>query len=121
MDLLFLVGQANQDGVIFDLDRVGLDILASWPTQNLAGAHVELRAMPGAGQDVTLQISLVEWAADVGAIIGEGVDATLDFGQANQFAIGLYGERSTLFYLISVGNFEKFGHAFPLIEQRLLM
>src|SRR5579883_2935206 len=87
MEILFFIGQANEDRVVLDFDGIGQDVLARGTSQDLAGADVELRAVPGTGQHVSLQFALVQGTADVGAVVGEGVDAALYFGQADEFAV----------------------------------
>lgn len=96
---LFFLGEANEDGFVLDFDGVGMEVLARGTAQHLAGAHVELRAMPGAGQRAALQLALVEGSADMGTIIGKGADLALHLCQTDWLAIHLYRVKLALFDL----------------------
>ena len=93
---LLCVRQLDHDGVALYLYGIRQNILASRATQDLAGAYIELGAMPGTGEHIAIKLALVEWAADVRAVVGEGVNFAIDFCQADRLAIYLYGHQLTI-------------------------
>jgi hypothetical protein len=113
---LFFVGQLHEDGVIFDFDGIGEDILARGSAQDFAGAHIELGAVPGTGENVPFQFTLVERTADVSTVVGEGIDAAFDSGKTDQFSVHFERQGATFFYVINPGYFEKLCHSlcFPI-------
>src|SRR5215831_11985160 len=94
-----LFWQADQDILTFDLYRISLDVLTCGTTQYFACTHVELRAMPWAGQHVAIEFALAEWAADMSAGIGEGTDDTTRSGQTDWLTIDLYRHKFAFFYV----------------------
>ena len=54
----------------------------------LAGRHVELKAVPGAGDDAALELPLAERAALVGADAVEGVERAADVEQGDDSLAG---------------------------------
>lgn len=108
--MLFFFGEADEDGLVFDFDGVGMEVLACGTAQYLAGAHVELRAMPGAGQRAALQLALVEGSADMGAIIGKGTDLALHLCQADWLTINFYRVKLAFFDLFQASCFIELSH-----------
>ena len=85
----FLAGNQMRTSIRADAVRPG-DFRVGLGAQHLAGGYIELRAVPGTGEHLAVQFAFAEGAADMGAIVGEGVDAAVYFRQANRLAIGLY-------------------------------
>jgi hypothetical protein len=71
-----------------------------------------LSAVPGASEDITIKFALVQWAADMGAVVGEGTDVTIDSCQANGFTIDFYSHHGAVFYFIEFCYFYKICHVF---------
>src|SRR5579883_1022310 len=94
---LLLIRQLNQNRLALDFHGVGEDVLAGGAAQDFAGTHVELRAVPGAGEDVIVEFALIEGTADVRAVVGKGVDGTVYPCQADRLAIYLYRHEVAVF------------------------
>ena len=107
---LLFIRQTDKNRIIFHLDGVRRNVPARGATQDFAGGDVELRAVPGAGQDFAFEFAFVEGAADVGAVVGEGVDAALHFGEANRLAIDFDRHQFALIYVVYLRHFEIVGH-----------
>ena len=69
---LSFIRQENKNRPILDFDRIGHNILASGAAQNLSGADIELRAMPGTGQYFAIQFAFAQGAADMRAVVLKG-------------------------------------------------
>src|SRR5437764_4484794 len=72
------IRQLDHDGVALYLYGIRQNILAGRAAQNLTGAYIELSAMPGAGQHISIKLTLVQGAADMRAVVGEGTDFTIN-------------------------------------------
>ncbi len=100
-----LFWQADEDGIAVDAHGISEDILAGGAAYYFAGANVELSTVPGTGQDFAFKFAFVEGAADVGTVVGKGVDAAIYFCQADWFALHFDGQK---FAVCKVINFRYF-------------
>src|SRR6266567_1564519 len=114
-------GYAYKNGIILYFDGICLDILARGAAYYFAGMHIELSAVPGTNKDVTIEIALVQRAADMGAVVSEGTDITIHSCQANRFAIDFCSQQRTFFQFIEFCYFNKICHKaffrFPLLAE----
>src|SRR5260370_10848743 len=104
------IRQADKNSIIFHPDRIRRDVLAGRAAQHFAGGDVELRSVPGAGQDFSVEFAFVEGAADVRAVVGEGVDAAIDLRQADRLSIYFNRYQLAIVKLIQLPDFDKISH-----------
>src|SRR5438270_6663585 len=93
-----------------DAYGVGVDVLARGAAQYFTSADVELCAVPGTGEDFAVEFPLVEGPADMGAVVGKGVDGTIYFCQADGFPIDFDGPEFAIFKIINFRYFHKVCH-----------
>src|SRR6516162_9712208 len=101
-------------------DRIVAHAIPRWATQDGSGRHIEGGAVPGAGDDLALQLALGQRSPAVGARVVNRVEAPVHIKDREAFALDLHELGSPRWNVFDRSHPDEFAHPCPPVGSQAL-